>query len=266
MIHPTPTPNIDEPRLWRLYMLIGRGGIDVMLFHSSDASGIELFTFPYDSDDGKLTHKVEEVVYANPWLVNDFGRVSVLVDTPHYRILPAELADSEGLIPAQGEEVLRSQAGAVESMDFAVESSLAGFIRRTWPTATVEHRLAPLSRYFYSKSRIGTPGKMYAHVGDKTLDLIAYGRNGLLMLNTFEFVEPVDAVYYIMACRELLGLDNINGELIIAGASDVRDTLTDTLRTYIAGVMPSIFPASIYGASRESADAPFPLIVMPLCE
>lgn len=258
-------PNIEQPRLWRLYMLITSRHLYVMLFHSADAAGLHLLTIPLEDDDkaDDITHALEEAIYANSWLVNDFGRVSVIYDSPDYAVLPPDIAaDTE---PGTG--WMRCQAGAVEALDFKIPQKLSNFVMRTWPTATIEHRVAPLSRYFYSKSRIGQAGKMYVNVSDdRTLDIIVFGRNGLKMLNTFTFTDTIDAVYFIMAARELLHLDQMTDELIIAGDRTLRDQLTETLRDLLAGVMPAIFPATLYGSHQEASEAPFSLIVMPLCE
>ncbi len=262
MTHEAPT--IEQPRLWRLYMLITDSALEVMLFHSADASGLQLYTYELTGEpDTDITRRLEEVIYAIPWLVNDFGRVSVIYDGSNYAVLPPDIAaDTE---VADG--WMRCQAGAVESLDFVIPQSLSNFVMRTWPSATFEHRVAPMSRYFYSKSRIGQSGKMYANVSaDRRLDIMVYGRGGLRMLNTFRFVDTADAVYYIMAARDLLKLDQMTDELIIAGDRDLREDLTDTLRDLLAGVMPAIFPATLYGSHQGAADAPFSLIVMPLCE
>ncbi len=258
-------PNIEQPRLWRLYMFITPGHLYVMLFHSADAAGVHILTIPLDDADraDDITHSLEEAVYANAWLVNDFGRVSVIYDGPDYSVLPPVIAADTEPAPRW----MRCQAGAVETLDFKIPQKLSNFVMRTWPSATIEHRVAPLSRYFYSKSRIGQAGKMYVNVSDhRTLDIIVYGRNGLRMLNTFTFTDTVDAVYFIMATRELLQLDQTTDELIIAGDRSLRDQLTETLRDLLAGVMPAIFPATLYGSRQDASEAPFSLIVMPLCE
>lgn len=257
-------PDIEQPRLWRLYMLISDSGLDVMLFHSADSSGLQMISLPMETtEDDDVTHRLEEVVYANPWIVNDFGRVSVLYDGSQYAVIPADAASATEV----DDGWMRCQCGAVETLDFSIPQSLRNFITRTWPMATIEHRVAPLSRYFYSKSRMGHVGKMYVHVSaDRRLDIMVYGRKGLRMLNTFRFDDNNDAVYYIMAARELLRLDQMTDELVIAGDRTLRDALTDILRNLLANVMPAIFPATLYGSYQDAVDAPFPLIVMPLCE
>lgn len=258
-----PSPTIEQPQLWRLYMLITRDCLDVMLFHSADASGLQLMSLAMEAPDDDITRRLEEVVYANPWLVNDFGRVSVIYDGSEYAVLPPDIASTTEVADGW----MRCQCGAVETLDFSIPQSLRNFITRTWPTASIEHRVAPLSRYFYSKSRLGHAGKMYVNVGaDRRLDIMVFGRGGLRMLNTFRFDDNNDAVYYIMAARELLQLDQMTDEVIISGDRALRDALTDTLRDLLAAVMPAIFPATLYGSHQGAAEAPFPLIVMPLCE
>lgn len=82
----------------------------------------------------------------------------------------------------------------------------------------------------------------------------------------FAFREPIDAIYYIMACRDMLKLDAQDNELLIAGDNSLRDAITPTLREYLAYVMPVIFPSSMFKAGKDAMKAPFDLIVLPLCE
>ena len=101
---------------------------------------------------------------------------------------------------------------------------------------------------------------------DDRLDLLAFGKDSLLLANTFRYRDPMDAVYYILACRQSLGLDAGSDELFLAGDKGVRETITPTLREYLAYVMPVIFPSAMFKAGKEALNAPFDLIVLPLCE
>jgi hypothetical protein len=46
----------------------------------------------------------------------------------------------------------------------------------------------------------------------------------------------------------------------------LREAIMPELRRYINYVMPVIFPSAMFRAGREAMNAPFELIVLPLCE
>ena len=62
------------------------------------------------------------------------------------------------------------------------------------------------------------------------------GNDSLRMANTFRFRDIMDAVYYIMACREMLDLDPAGNELLIAGDESLRDEITPILRKFLGYV------------------------------
>lgn len=113
---------------------------------------------------------------------------------------------------------------------------------------------------------MGNAGKMYAHIHNNQLDLLSFGKDTLRLANSYAFRDPMDAVYYILACRKMLNLDPGSDEMLIAGDNSVREAITPTLREYLAYVMPVIFPSSMFKAGKDALNAPFDLIVLPLCE
>ena len=98
------------------------------------------------------------------------------------------------------------------------------------------------------------------------VDVIAVNGDGLRFANTFDYRNPMDAVYYIMASRQMLGMDNASDEMFLSGSPSARESVAETLRKYISYVMPVIFPSAIFKAGKEAMKAPFDLVVLPLCE
>ena len=70
---------------------------------------------------------------------------------------------------------------------------------------------------------------MYAYLRDNSLDLLTFGKDSLLLANTFSFKDPMDAVYYILACRQSLKLDETNNELFLTGNNSIREIKSDYL-------------------------------------
>ena len=64
----------------------------------------------------------------------------------------------------------------------------------------------------------------------------------------------------------MLNLDDSNDEMLIAGNNSAREAITTTLREYLAYVMPVIFPSEMFKAGKDALNAPFDLIVLPICE
>lgn len=265
--------SIGDPRLWRLYLRLGEKRLDAMLYNVATDNTLIHRVFPLDNPDGRLK-ALEDVIYDNPILLGDFQSVDIIVESMTFTIIPAEITDPglqraifDSQLPGNLDcEMILSHIGEQNAVIAAgIDSETARFLRRTFNNPPLHHHLAPLCHYFYDKSRIGNAGKMYAHLREGYLDLLLFGRDTLRLANTYATRDTMDAVYYIIAARQQLGLNPDSDELLLAGDHNLREAVTPVLREYLAYVMPAIFPSTMYRAGKEALKAPFDLIVMPLC-
>ena len=265
---------IKDPRLWRLALRINETKLHVVLFCSVEDNSLIYREISLDSAVSSMQKAIEEAIYDNPLLLSDFARVDCIIETDKFTIIPSEIDNTDVQEKIFSETFPTFEGAVVEnklkeldaSILMGVDEELINFLQRTFHNACIQHHLAPLCTYFNRKSRLGNAGKMYAHIHDNKLDLLAFGKDSLRFANTFDFREPIDAIYYIFACREMLQLDAGSDELFIAGDNSMREAITPTLREYLAYVMPVIFPAAMFKAGKDALNAPFDLIVLPLCE
>lgn len=219
---------------------------------------------------------IEDAVYDNPLLLRDYRRTYCLVETPRVMAAPAELCASEAELASmlrlqwpdwEGEVKVSGNGTSNSVMVWGMERDMARFLSRTFsPSMQLDCHLAPLTRYFATRPGRGNSVRMLANLREGSLDLIALRGPRLLMANTFRYDKTTDALYYIMAAREHLGLDPQVDEMLLAGVPSLREELSPRLRTYLARVMPVIFPPQMFKAGMESLGAPFDMIVTPLCE
>lgn len=265
---------ISNPRLWRLALRIDATTLHVVLFCSVEDNSLIYREIPLDVTASSLQKAIEEAIYDNPLLLSDFARVDCVVETDKFTLIPSEIDDAdlkerifkETFTTFDGTIIENNLNGLKTNILMGIDEDLVNFLRRTFNNPSILHHLTPLCTYFHRKSRLGNSGKMYAYLKKDSLDIITFGKDSLLLANTFSFSQPVDAIYYILACREMLHLDAGSDEMLIAGDNTLREAITPTLREYLAYVMPVIFPSAMFKAGKESLNAPFDLIVLPLCE
>lgn len=265
---------IGEPRLWRLALRVSATSLHVILMSTVENNTLIYSNIGLDDTAGSQLKALENAVYENPLLLSDFDRIDCIVETDRFMVVPQELSSvsvSEQMMNAafedfDGEIIMNDLHGTGAKVMMGLDTDFAGFLRRTFNNPRLYHHLTPLCLYFRHKSRLGNSGKMYANMRDGRLDLIAFGKDSLLLANTFRYRDPMDAVYYILACRQSLNLSAGNDELFLAGDKEVRERVTPILREYLAYVMPVIFPSAMFKAGKEALNAPFDLIVLPLCE
>ena len=95
---------------------------------------------------------------------------------------------------------------------------------------------------------------------------MCFDRRGLLFANSFSFVSPMDAVYYILNVWKQQHFSQETDELYLIGSKDLITQTEPLLKKYIAQVLPVIFPSEMYGGNEDIRRIPFDLIVLPLCE
>lgn len=265
---------IREPQLWRLALRIAKTSLQVVLYNTVEDNSLVYREIALDPTAISPLKALENAIYENQILLSDFARVDCVVDTDTFIVVPAEVSSVEiqekimvtSFPDFEGEMMVNVLPAQEAAIIMGLEQEIVGFIRRTFNNPRIHHHLSPLCRYFSYKSKQGNTKKMYAYLRSGKVDLMAFSNNRLLMANTFLYRDPVDAVYYILSSRKMLGLDASSDELYLVGSPSEREAIAPILRDYIAFVMPVIFPSAMFKAGKDAMKAPFDLIVLPLCE
>lgn len=266
---------IRDSRLWNLYLAPGTDSIDVMAYCPLEDHSLFVATLPLDTNASSRVGAIEEAIYDNPLLLNDFSRVTVVSRSDARAILPSVIAADHDLAAditteltgVTGGELIADELPLLGvSMCHFIDSDIHNFLCRTFSGVKFIHRLSALTRYWHGTHR--GAGSLTSHVNLRrsSLDIVLYNGDRLLLCNTYSWVEPADALYFIAATRAAFGVDH-RAAVVLSGDRDVREELTPLLRRYLPTVMPAVFPAAMFRAGGQTAmNTPTDLIVMPLCE
>lgn len=271
-------PEISNPSLWRLLLLLDRTSIRAVALSTVDDLQTVAFNVPFDPTASGLLSAIEEAVYAVPLLTADFASVDVLIDTPHYIVAPsaagrARLEEAAAYCCIAGEDddiFIDEIAGQGIAVVWPCMRELSHFLARTFRNPRVYCRVTPLLKYIGAKNTGGNNAKLYAHLGGgvaPSVDLIAFGRDGKLRLcATKSAPATADAAYWIMAAAREAGFDAKADSIYLCGDTSTRLSLAPELGRYAANVLPFIFPSAALRGGHDALKAPFPLILIPLCE
>lgn len=267
---------IREPQMWQLVMEIGPDDLRVMAFSPMEHHSLISEKIPFERGV-QIGKAFQDAVYDNPMLLSDFRRVTVLYPARRFMVVPdVIMGDGEAMAvfrrafpadePDEPEEVLaESLPGLGAGIMMAIPAELLGFIRRTFNNPRVSHTLVPLALYFKGKHPTRPRGKMLVNLRGQRCDVVILGDSAPLVLNSFPVHDPMDAVYYVMACREGVGLAPTD-EIILAGEPDARRPVAAELRRFVRYVMPAIFPSVMCRAGSASLRTPFEMVVAPIIE
>lgn len=265
---------IRSPRLWQLYLAIGRDGLDVMIYTPLEEHSLITANIPYDDASTPLAKAVENAVYDNPLLLSDFKKVTILVrDTPH-TITPSDMEDpalrtlvTDEMLGASEAEALSDRLPLLGAdVIYRIDSDLLHFLQRTFNNPTFTHRVSALTRYWHGTNRATGSMTSYVNLRPGATDIVSFAGNSLLVANSYDTPTPTDTLYYIMALREMTGA-SADKPVVIAGDRETRELLTPMLAPYVTQILPAVFPVAMFRAGGQTAmNTPLDLVVLPLCE
>ncbi len=269
---------IANPRLWRLGMLL-----------DSAAATLDVVAVSSVADEPMLCRRIalqqsleplralEEAVYDNPLLLADFESVALLLRTPQFTVLPADVAaDTDTreaaarlLWPAP-ERPLALVSADVAGTDAAIMAALPAdvlaFTGRTFPDARVCHALVPETGYFATRGRKAGRPRVCASAWSAGVDLMAFAADGsLLGATSYGCTSAADMAYYAAALAQVCGIVSAELQFAVAGEAAARDAMAEALRAFAPNVMTWVLPAGM-PAEGAGPDTPFPLLILPLCE
>lgn len=214
---------IAQPGLWRLVMLVGARRLDVTLLPPVESESLIYRSLLLDPEAPNHTKAVEEAIYGNPLLLSDFRTVTCLIDTRQALVVPSSLdADDRALLLRraflldEAEPISARTADPAADVVMAMDRELEGFLRRTFYNVRFEHSLAPLTRALVADPTILGP-RIYALCRREGVDVVAADGQRLLMANSFECESSDDAAYYVLAVRQVLGLDPQSTAIVTGG-------------------------------------------------
>jgi hypothetical protein len=264
---------IETPSLWRLSLLVDDDNLVVVANSTVEDASLIHVKLPYDSAAASPIRAIEDVIYSNPLLLSDFNKVECVVRSKQFLITPASVDEqattaiakklwTDGNLTVMIDQVPQLDINIV----WAIDTQLINFMVRTFSNPRIVHHLTPLTRYFSRKSRLGNSGKMYVNIHRNYIDVIVFRSGKASLINSFEYQDKDDATYFILAAAKEAGFNLDDDELLVCGDVALREQIMPSLRRFVNYVMPVIFPSTMFRAGKEALNAPFELILLPLCE
>lgn len=272
-LQPLTKDLVATTKMVQLQLRLSPSALDVVLYNPLEDNSLIHRHIPLTSDPAGYLAALEAAIYDNPLLLSEFARVNILIESTRFLLIPAQSADSDTARrlllmahpDAAADDIFVNDIDAyAAAFVTAFDSKAISFLRRTFNNAPIINALVPAIRFFRSKTPEGNAVKALINLRHDSLDIIALSHTSLLLANRFSYADPNDALYYILACAAQINPQP--EQLLLCGDRDARDAVTPLLRRFHPYVMPMIFPSEIYRAGADALNAPFDLVIMPLCE
>lgn len=264
---------VDNPQDWRMSMEVSDKSVDVVAYSLTQQGTFIYRRLPLPETSTSPIAALGDVVYDNTLLLSDFSTTDVLIDTPRFIITPAEMC-AEGIDSAIISSLWPSEklsaishpiVGTIDTMLAGVDTKEMAFIRRTFPSAIIRHRLVPLLSYLITNDHeVGTT-TMYVNVRDSRIDIIYFNERGLCAVNTYDTPTSEDMLYFIMNTAKGCNMNINKDEMVICGAPEEAEQLRAFIKRYARTVLTMDAPYEVAALGPEAANAPLELTLLPLC-
>ncbi len=267
---------LQHPELWHLVLGIDDERLKYVIYSPAQENSLMTGSVALAKSGVGYLKAVENAVYDNPVLLNDFGRVTVAVRSGRFMLLPPEVGTDEkfareafaaSMPDMEGDFAVSHLVLNDVYLAFELPKGLLSFLQRTFYTPVVTHQLYALCETAWRLNESSPTARMHLNVGEHTLDVAVFHGQQLQLANSFCFNDVNDAAYFALHVWKSCNLNNKEHEVLISGDSAAnREALSVKLRTYIAYVMPAILPAAALRLGENAHLAPTELIQLALCE
>lgn len=265
--------NIRQPELWTLQLALGSRAINYILFTDAQENSLISGEIELDNSVGDYLKALENAVYDNPLLLDDYKQVRVLVGSQHFVVVPPEGDDfdAQDMLEAtfpdvEGDVAVCNLKRCDVKLAFEVPKGVLAFLQRTFNTPPVFHHLHPLCEHYKRLNEGSEISRMFLNMTDSHMDMVIYRNGNIVLANSYDYRSPQDAAFFALHAWDSLGLDRLTDEVQLTGLKKERDAIAPILREYIGFVMPAIYPAAALRIGQNAMKAPFDLIMLALCE
>lgn len=174
-----------------------------------------------------------------------YKQTNVVLVNKRFTLIPLELfvADQAATYfyynfsPKENETVLYDilpRSGA--AILYAIDKSLYQLLREQYQKVQFHSSVTAMAEHFAVKSRLGSDKKMYVHLRNELIEVYAYERGHLMLLNTYTCGNKADRMYYMLYAWKQLAMNQLTDELCLMGNDDDKAELTEEAGRFIQHV------------------------------
>ncbi len=187
-----------------------------------------------------LSAGLKQIMYNNPFLIENYHKVNVILVSSDYELVPEEFYDKKLIKHIY--QVTHSKPSYVVTCEqdlpdcktvFGMNEDAYLYLKRSLYNPSFFHHSSLIADYFTRKAGNAKKKSMFIYYYDNLLDLICFNSNGRIIFSrTYKNEQEENLLYYILNVWEKSGFDQYKDLLYIYGYSENRE-LEKMLKKYI---------------------------------
>lgn len=231
---------------WRLVIAISFSGMTAYFRNVMDLSmdPIAFLNKEWQADEDNLLGLVEEAVYDNPRILDDFA-TQIILYTSKSLWIPEELTDEDefdekyftSVYNVAAEDIF-ADFGDEEVCLYSMAPGLNSFLQRTVPGCKITSHLTILKKTFSDLEREAClmyphyQNSIYLNCRDSETDFFAFGKKKFLSGSTHQWRNFNDLIYQALLLANVYKLNPRETRLYIMGAEGLAEGLDHDIRPF----------------------------------
>lgn len=216
---------------------------------------------------------LKEFFFEHEFLTWSYKRIQVVCFSSQYTLVPKEIYKEDrknALLNFSFSSPKCCLSNALKdepaNLLFGVEEEVYEFCSRSLVNPCFIHYMTPVFSLLKKQSNKRHPRQLYAILHHKSVDIVCYEQGNLLFVNTFEYEQLEDILYYILYVWKQTGMNQQKDQLRLFGDVTLRGQIINVLRNYLQYIDPLEIPSEAYLMGSDVLQAPLDLIALSLCE
>lgn len=219
-------------------------------------------------------NSLKETFFENEILVRNYRKVSVLIVSPQYTLVPDRIAGNKKetkflsftFSDTEKKTLKNNLKDEQADLLFDMNEEVFEFCSRSTVDPTFIHHMTPQLAMLKKQSVPEERNRLFVIAHPKMIDLICFNEGKLLLANSFTYKQFDDLLYHIFNVWRHLDMDQLNDRLFLTGETKLCNHLTQSLRPYIRHIGRIEMPSEAYLMGGEILQAPLDVILHTVCE
>lgn len=236
--------DLADTGMWRLILVVSPTGMQACLRHAENENAplVPLFSKEWPADDSPLLPKIENTVYDNPRLLDDYA-TDIIIQTPYTLQIPSDLIEENDgieekylsrIYPVEPDDIFTDNNGP-ETCVYSLAKGLPAFLRRTIPGSRVRSHLSLLINKF--RNQTSELKRIYVDIRKEYADIIAFDGKNLISASSQPWQESTDIAYLIFRLMKAYDLTADRVEVRLSGIKDIKSEIASLLREHLSYVV-----------------------------